>query len=74
MKDIDSVCERLIVIDNGLKIVDNDIDEVKRTYGNVERVRIKIKEEDNVKLDFFPETVKTEYKDQSIFAATIRRR
>lgn len=69
MKDIDSVCERLIVIDNGLKIVDNDIDEVKRTYGNIERVKIKIKEEDNVKLDFFPETVKTEYKDQSIFCS-----
>lgn len=69
MKDIDSVCERLIVIDNGLKIVDDDIDKVRRTYGNIERVKIKIKEGENIKLDFFPEFVKTEYKDHSIFCS-----
>lgn len=69
MKDIDSVCERLILIDNGLKIVDNDIDEVKKAYGNVEGVKIKIKEERSVKLDFLPETVKTEYKAHSIFCS-----
>ena len=69
MKDIDSVCERLIVIDNGLKIVDDDIDKVRRTYGNIERVRIKIKEGENVKLDFLPAFVKTEYKDHSIFCS-----
>jgi len=69
MKDIDSVCERLIVIDNGLKIVDEDIDKVRRTYGNIERVKIKIKEGENVKLDFFPKFVKTEYKDHNIFCS-----
>lgn len=69
MKDIDSVCERLVVIDNGKKIVDNAIDDVKEIYEEAERIEVKIKEGNNIKRDLFPDYVKTEYKDHSILCS-----
>lgn len=66
MKDIDSVCDRLIVLDKGLKIVDSSIEETKKRYSNIERIEIEVKKKDNITLDFLPKIVKAEVKGHQI--------
>ena len=44
MKDIDSVCDRMIVIDHGEIVVDNTVEQVKKKYGVKETVEIEVEE------------------------------
>ena len=40
MQDIEKVCDRLIIIDEGKKIYDGSIDEIKNKYANVKTIEI----------------------------------
>lgn len=42
MKDIDTVCDRMIVIDHGKLAVDDTVENVKRKYGTKETVEIEV--------------------------------
>ena len=44
MKDIDSVCGRMIVIDKGTLAVDDTVENVKRRYGTKETVEIEVED------------------------------
>ena len=45
MKDIDSVCERMIVIDKGKLAVDDSVENVKKRYGTKETIEIEVEGE-----------------------------
>ena len=53
MKDIDSVCDRMIVIDHGEIVVDNTVEQVKKKYGVKETVEIEVEETHKIPEIFF---------------------
>lgn len=58
MKDIDSVCDRMIVIDHGEIVVDNTVEQVKKKYGVKETVEIEVEETHKIPETFlFPAQV-----------------
>ena len=52
MKDIDSVCDRMIVIDHGKLAVDDAVENVKKKYGTKETVEIEVEGDLNSPGDF----------------------
>lgn len=52
MKDIDSVCDRMIVIDHGKLAVDDAVENVKKKYGTKETVEIEVEGDLNSPEDF----------------------
>lgn len=52
MKDIDSVCDRMIVIDHGKLVVDDAVENVKKKYGTKETVEIEVEGDLNSPGDF----------------------
>ena len=57
MKDIDAVCDRMIVIDQGRLAVDDTVENVKKKYGTKETVEIEVEGEPDIadKLSFPPQ-------------------
>lgn len=53
MYDIEELCSRMIIIDNGKKIYDGGIEEIKTKYGNIRTVNFEVKKEK--KIDFIEE-------------------
>ncbi len=66
MKDIDTVCERLVVIDKGSIVIDDAIEQVKKTYGNMEKIEIKLKETDGEVIRFLPPEVHAQIEENTI--------
>ena len=81
MKDIDSVCERMIVIDKGKLAVDDSVENVKKRYGTKETIEIEVEGEgaEEKKLLFPPQIklvvegnfIKCSYDLRDINAATV---
>lgn len=42
MGDVDALCRRIVIIDNGLKIYDNDIDHLKSYFGSYRTLKMKL--------------------------------
>lgn len=45
MQDIESVCNRLIIIDEGKKIYDGGVEDIKNNYGTIRTVEVEFEEE-----------------------------
>lgn len=53
LSDIEELCNRIIIIDKGIKIYDGSIDEIKAKYGYMTTVEIQVKEnKDKINLNF----------------------
>ncbi|BDU49493.1 hypothetical protein HLVA_00620 [Haliovirga abyssi] len=53
LDDIENLCERMIMIDNGKKIYDGEIKAIKEKYGEIKKIKIDVKNIDEFeKLDF----------------------
>ncbi|MCT4641850.1 MAG: ATP-binding cassette domain-containing protein [Bacteriovoracaceae bacterium] len=58
MEDIERLCERVVIMKEGLIIFDGNIDEIKNKYGKNKSISFKIQEE-----SFNPKILKTSYVD-----------
>ena len=45
MGDVDALCKRVVIIDKGEKIYDNDIDHLKNYFGSYRTLRLKLKDD-----------------------------
>jgi ABC-2 type transport system ATP-binding protein len=48
LNDIEELCNRIIIIDNGKKIYDGSIDEIKSAFGYMNKLEIKIKSSESL--------------------------
>lgn len=74
LKDIEELCNRIIIIDKGKKVYDGSINEIKNTYGYTRTIEINLENTSNInKIDFMkkfnlePEYIKSWVKDNSLF-------
>lgn len=49
LSDIEELCNRIIIIDNGMKIYDGSLSEIKEKYGYMTTIIIQTKQSDNMK-------------------------
>lgn len=70
--DIEELCNRIIIIDNGTKIYDGSLDKLKSIYGSKRKISVEVKHSDSLntlsissKLNLPPEKCITEYDEKS---------
>lgn len=70
--DIEELCERIIIIDEGKKIYDGSLQNLKSTYGNRKKITVEVKEYANVsdmslceRLGLSPDECLAEYNDKT---------
>lgn len=70
--DIEELCNRIIIIDNGTKIYDGSLDKLKSIYGSKRKISVEVKHFDSLnslsissKLNLPPEKCSTEYDEKS---------
>lgn len=51
MKDIEKLCDRVIVIDHGRKMYDGNLEGIRRKYGFMEKLQLRL-EDQNLELEF----------------------
>jgi len=49
LSDIEELCNRIIIIDNGVKIYDGSLTEIKEKYGNMTTIILQTKQSENMK-------------------------
>ena len=49
LSDIEELCNRIIIIDNGVKIYDGSLSEIKEKYGNMTTIILQTKQSENMK-------------------------
>lgn len=64
--DIEELCNRIIIIDNGKLIYDGTLSELKDTYGTKRTVQIEVKELDKVTAEDYLETFRLKREDLEI--------
>lgn len=52
MKDIEKLCDRVIVIDHGSKMYDGDLEGIRKKYGFMEKIQLRLEEQKPDKIFF----------------------
>lgn len=70
--DIEELCNRIIIIDNGTKIYDGSLKKLKDIYGSKRKISVEVKHDDSLhslsiseKIQIAPEKCVTEYDEKS---------
>ena len=67
MKDIEELCDRIIIIDKGSILYDGSLSDIKYKFGNIKTIKFKNSNNVNVdKIKAFDEKIQIEEKDESL--------